>query len=102
VQWGLSSDYHVPADYDGDGKADIAVFRDGTWFIKKSASDVDAAISWGIWGDKPVPQDYDGDGKADLAIFRPWSAEWWIVRSSDGVYIIPVLGQETDTPVPSK
>jgi hypothetical protein len=28
----------VPADYDGDGNADVAVFRSGYWFILKSSS----------------------------------------------------------------
>jgi len=100
--FGSPEDYHLPADYDGDGKADLAVWRDGTWNIRQSASGVDYTANWGVWGDRPVPQDYDGDGKVDLAVFRPWSSEWFILRSSDGGYIHPTFGQETDTPVPSK
>ena len=41
---GLAGDVPVPADYDGDGETDSAVFRDGAWFIKGQA---DAVL--GVW-----------------------------------------------------
>jgi hypothetical protein len=80
----------VPADYDGDGKADLAVkSADGDWFIDFASN------GFGHWdepsplhgyGDAsavPVPADYDGDGKADLAVKRA-DGDWFIDFASNG------------------
>jgi hypothetical protein len=55
--WGLSTDTLVPADYDGDGLADVAVFRDGVWYIRQS-SDGDRFIPFGLATDIPTPSSY--------------------------------------------
>jgi hypothetical protein len=51
-QWGVATDRVVPTDYNGDRRADIAVFRpgSGTWFVLDQW-----ARRWGTAGDRPVP-----------------------------------------------
>ncbi len=59
------------ADFDGDGKTDLSVFRpsEGNWYLNRSTAGF-SVINWGNATDALVPGDYDGDGKADTAIFR--------------------------------
>jgi hypothetical protein len=78
----------VPADYDGDGRADLSLKLDsGTWKIDYAAN------GFGSW-DRivpsrggptavPVPADYDRDGRADLAV-RHDSGLWQIDFANNG------------------
>ena len=78
VQWGQAGDVPLPRDYDGDGCADLAVYRDGAWFRRGLANSNWTFTDWGVAGDIRVPADYDGDRRVDMAVWRPSTGYWWI------------------------
>ena len=84
AQFGLGTDTPAPGDYDGDGKADVAVFRGsaGSFYILRSSDNLFAGIAYGMGGDTPVAADYDGDGRADAAVWR--YGAWNVLYSSTG------------------
>jgi uncharacterized delta-60 repeat protein len=96
----LPGDIPVREDYDGDGFSDLAVFRDGNWFYKKSSNHDIIHYQFGLAGDKPVPADYDGDGRTDYAVFRPSDGVWYIKKSTEGFYAVR-WGLADDLPVPA-
>jgi hypothetical protein len=90
VSWGTSaSDIAVPGDYDGDGKWDVAVFRNGTFHILQSSNSAYVAVAFGAAGDDPrISQDFDGDGKTDPAVTRNVGGvlTFYVLRSTAGAY----------------
>ncbi|GEM_PF-1321282 len=60
------------ADFDGDGRTDLSVFRssEANWYVNRSTTGFTSA-NFGQTTDTTVPGDWDGDGKADMAVFRP-------------------------------
>jgi glucose/arabinose dehydrogenase/putative transposon-encoded protein len=81
----------TPSDFNGDGVADLAVYRAGTWLIRGVGT-----FQWGLPTDQPVPGDYDGDGRWDVAVFRPSSGLWFVMGQETATW-----GRAGDIPVPA-
>ena len=93
-QWGSQAQGDVPllADFDGDGRDDLVIWRASTgnwhWLTSSSGYAYDAAgvKQWGnaALGDVPFAEDLDGDGLADPTVWRASTGTWYWLKSSNG------------------
>jgi hypothetical protein len=98
VGWGFDTDLRAAADYDGDGRTDIGVFRNGVWYLLRSQLGA-ATVQFGQAGDIPVPSDYTGDGQAEVAVYR--SGSWYMLNLSNNQVQSALFGLAGDRPVPA-
>ena len=87
------------ADFDGDRRTDVSVFRpaDGNWYLNRSTAGF-AAAGFGLAADVPTPGDFDGDGKADIAVWRPSTGVWYRLNSGNGQFFAYAFGSSGDIP----
>jgi WD40 repeat protein len=88
------------ADFDGDRRTDISIFRptSGEWELENSSTGQLEFPRFGLRGDIMAPGDYNGDGTTDIAVFRPSNGTWYIRRGDS--YTTLQFGVVGDIPVP--
>ena len=96
-----ATDNSYKLDFDGDGKTDLALYREGSrdvnlapqpsyWYFMNAITGVWGGVHWGRTLDIPAPADYDGDGKTDFGIHRWWEFgvgdvnSYWLSHSTGG------------------
>lgn len=90
------------ADFDGDLKADLSIFRPslGVWFVQNSATPTFTVVGFGNATDILAPGDYDGDGKTDLGVFRASEGIWYLF-SKGNTFTTRPFGASGDIPAPA-
>ena len=110
-QWGFSNSFidrsFPPADYTGDGKADLVAVRQNVnplvWYILDPATNTATATMFGFGQrqggsrDQPIRGDYDGDGRQDIAVYRGNTHTFYVLRSSDGGITTQPWGEGEDS-----
>ena len=114
--FGQAGDLPAAGDWNGDGKAKVGVFRNGTWYLDYNGNglwdgcSVDRCYvgSFGQAGDLPAAGDWNGDGKAKVGVFR--NGTWYLDYNGNGLWdgcsvdrcYVGSFGVKGDLPVAGK
>ncbi|MBP2479316.1 hypothetical protein JOF53_008188 [Crossiella equi] len=66
--WAIAEMRFTAGDFDGDGKGDVAMLRDGQVLVSSAGAAPVVWLSGIAAGSQIVGGDFDGDGRADLAV----------------------------------
>ncbi|MEO8042483.1 MAG: PQQ-dependent sugar dehydrogenase [Acidobacteriota bacterium] len=88
------------ADFDGDLRTDLSVFRPstGVWYVAHSSNGTFRIQQFGVDSDIPTSEDFDGDNISDIGVFRPSTGVWYFQRSSDNTVVVVPFGTNGDVP----
>ena len=99
-------DVPAPADYDGVGRDEFAIYRPSTGqFFILNTPNINNTATWTLRtvtlnlpggpnvNDVPASEDYDGNGKIDPTVYRPSNSTFYIIHSSNGLQSNNQFGQ---------
>lgn len=79
ITFGDPRGFPVAGEFDGDGRDDVAIYRNGTWQIRFADDGVTSTVSFGSgsWPSTvPVAADWDGDGTDGIGTYTLANGTW--------------------------
>ena len=84
LNYGIPGDYPVIGDWNGNGTANIGVYRNGIFYLRNSNTIgfADIVFAFGLPGDQPIAGDWDGDGIDTIGVYRPSNGQFMLRNSN--------------------